>query len=125
MRRLSDEACKELGYTRTRGTRAVGVAARIPSCAKSHDKYTHVWRSTIITIGSEDEKQEEEEGAPSAKSKGGKKGGEGGLAGNRYIHTRNRVTLLGTLTRRTHVHDLEEVYTREAAGAHRLTGLHK
>lgn len=114
-RRLSDEACKELGYTRTRGTTRVVVVvgvgcARIPSRAKSHDKYTHVWRSTIITIGSEDE-----EGArsrrvhpPRSSRKGTRREeeeGGGGLAGNRYIHTRNRVTLLGeALTRRTHVH---------------------
>ena len=88
------------------------AAARIPSCAKSHDKYTHVWRSTIITIGSEEV--------------GAKGEGEGGLAGNRYIHTRNRVTLPVTPTRRTHVQArLGGVHTRGAAGAHRLTGLHK
>jgi len=66
VRRLSDEACKELRYTRThagRRTRRCVRLARIPSCAKSHDKYTHVWRSTIITIDSEDEEDEGEVGA--------------------------------------------------------------
>lgn len=124
MRRLSDEACKELGYTRTRGIRRCG-SARIPSCAKSHDKYTHVWRSTIITIGSEEE-EEEAAGAPSARGEGGVRRGRGScLAGNRYIHTRNRVTLSVHLhAEYTYRHGLE-IHTRGAAGAHRLTGLHK
>lgn len=48
-------------------------------------------------------------------------GGGGGLAGNRYIHTRNRVTLPVTPTRRTHVQARLGGYTRAERPAHTVS----
>lgn len=45
----------------------------------------------------------------------------GGLAGNRYIHTRNRVTLPVTPTRRTHVQARLGGYTRAERPAHTVS----
>lgn len=124
VRRLSDEACKELGYTRThtRGPRRCGRTHTILR-EISRQIHTCVRRSTIITIGSAKEEKEEEAGGwlhppPPSRERDG-------LAGNRYIHTRNRVTLpVHSHAGHTYTRGLM-VHTRGAAGAHRLTGLHK